>query len=223
MTAASSLPSQPERSPMPVLLHIDSSFRTADTSVSRQLTALFRSEWLAANPTGTVVYRDLVADPVPHLQHSEHLQGDEAPLRATLARELEQADLVLIGTPMHNFTVPSVLKAWIDHSIIMGRTGGGIGSTGTVAGKQVVVIASRGGGYSPGTPGEDKEFATSYLDAMLRGLFGMVPEFIVAELTLANSVPQLAHLKDLAKDSLDKARQEVLVRARAERADRDAA
>ncbi|MGA4506734.1 FMN-dependent NADH-azoreductase [Propionibacteriaceae bacterium G1746] len=197
---------------MPTLLHVDASLSTDGPSVSRELTAAFREEWLNQNPDGTVIYRDLATDPIPHLQAADHAAGDKAPLRATLAAELEQADLILIGTPMHNFTVPSVLKAWIDQACVMGRTGG---ADGTAAGTPTVVINSRGGGYSEGTPNEDKEFVTTYLDKVLRNLFGIEPEFIVAELTLADYVPQMAHLRELAAGNRTKARQDVVDRARA--------
>ncbi|WP_068399923.1 FMN-dependent NADH-azoreductase [Kribbia dieselivorans] len=196
---------------MPTLLHIDSSLATDGPSVSKELTAAFREEWLNQNPDGTVIYRDLAAEPIPHLRAAEHVAGDSTPLRATLATELEQADLILIGAPMHNFTVPSVLKAWIDQACVMGRTGG---PEGTAAGTPTVVVASRGGGYSPGTPNEDKEFVTSYLNAVLPAMFGLEPEFIVAELTLADSVPQMAELRDLAAASRTSARENVIARAR---------
>ena len=87
-------------------------------------------------PEGTVIYRDLAAEPLPHLDglaahagfaptenHTPEQQAAFA-LRDTLAGELEQADAVLIGAPMYNFTIPSTLKAWLDHVIIMGRTAG---------------------------------------------------------------------------------------------------
>lgn len=196
---------------MPTLLHIDSSLATDGSSVSKELTAAFREEWLAHNPDGTVIYRDLAVDPIPHLKAADHVAGDNAPLRATLAGELEQADLILIGAPMHNFSIPSVLKAWIDQALVMGRTGG---AEGAAAGTPTVVVTSRGGGYSAGTPNEDKEFSATYLDTVLRGLFGLEPEIIVSELTLANSVPQMAHLKDLAAASRSNAHEQVRSRAR---------
>ncbi|WP_018296581.1 FMN-dependent NADH-azoreductase [Corynebacterium lubricantis] len=197
---------------MPTLLHIDSSLGTKESSVSKQLSAAFQEEWLAQNPDGTVIYRDLAADPIPHLTAADHAAGDKAPLRAKLAEEMEQADLILIGTPMHNFTIPSTLKAWIDQACITGRTGS---AEGTVAGTPTVVINARGGGYSPGTPNEDKEFATSYLNKVLSGMFGIEAEFIVSELTLADFVPQMEHLRDLAADNHTKAQQQVVERARA--------
>lgn len=197
---------------MPTLLHIDSSLATDGFSVSKELTAAFREEWLNHHPDGTVIYRDLAAEPIPHLRSVDHAAGDGAPLRAALAAEMEEADLILIGAPMHNFTIPSVLKAWIDQACVMGRTGG---AEGTAAGTPTVVVNSRGGGYSPGTPNQDKEFVTTYLDTVFRGIFGLEPEFIVSELALADTVPQMAHLRELAEVSRTKARQDVVARARA--------
>src|SRR5690349_8322482 len=106
------------------LLHIDSS-ALSDSSVSREVTAIFRKEWQNRHPDGTVIYRDLARDPLPHLTEdgiigsrtpaSAHTPGqaEAAALRAALADELEAADAVVIGTPMYNFTIPSALKAWL--------------------------------------------------------------------------------------------------------------
>src|SRR5690242_10158993 len=135
---------------MATLLHIDSS-ALHEPSVSREVTAIFRREWEAQHPGGTVVYRDLAANPLPHLtgdgilgaltpaEARTEAQAEAYELRARLAEELERADAVLIGTPMYNFTIPSALKAWLDLVIIPGRTAGDQGS---VAGKPVTVVAA---------------------------------------------------------------------------------
>jgi FMN-dependent NADH-azoreductase len=207
---------------MATLLHIDSS-ALHEPSVSREVTAVFRKEWEDQHPDGTVVYRDLAADPLPHLtadgivgaltppEARTAAQAEAFALRVALAEELENADAVLIGTPMYNFTVPSALKAWIDQVVIPGRTAG---DPGTVAGKPVTVVAARGGGYGAGTPREQYEFLTRYLDKALTGLLAVEVDFIVPELTLARVNPQMAGLIDAADASRAKAREDARTKAK---------
>ncbi|MEU8826082.1 NAD(P)H-dependent oxidoreductase [Streptomyces sp. NPDC048636] len=210
---------------MPTLLHIDSSIWPGDASASRAVTATFRKEWEARHPNGTVIYRDLAAEPLPHLDgaaaHAGFVPaGDRTPeqheafaLRETLAGELERADAVLIGAPMYNFTIPSTLKAWLDHVIIMGRTSGAEQTT--TSGTPTVVVASRGGGYGPGTPRESFEFVTTYLDKALSGALGLDVEFVVPELTLARTNPAMADLIELADASKAKAHEDATSKAKA--------
>ncbi|MEV6104474.1 NAD(P)H-dependent oxidoreductase [Streptomyces sp. NPDC051940] len=207
---------------MATLLHLDSS-AIPEGSASREVTAAFRAEWQAAHPGGAVIYRDLAADPVPHLdahgitaafvpaEHQTEEQRRALALRHTLAEELESADAVLIGTPMYNFTIPSSLKAWLDQAIIVGRTGG---EEGTVAGKPVTVVAARGGSYAPGTPRQDYEFVTNYLEKVLTGMMGLRVDFIVPEMTLAPVKPELAQFIPLADASRAKAHDDAKTRAR---------
>ncbi|MFD5465195.1 FMN-dependent NADH-azoreductase [Kitasatospora sp. NPDC127059] len=194
---------------MPTLLHIDSSALT-DGSVSREVTAAFREAWQAEHPGGTVIHHDLAADPLPHLEAAgitagylpaEARTAEQAAafaLREQLMVELESADAVLIGAPMYNFTIPSTLKAWLDHVILMGRTAGDQPSA---KGTPVTVVASRGGSYGPGAPREPYEFVTTYLEKVLGGGLGLEVDFIVPELTLAASVPQLAEFVPRAVES----------------------
>jgi FMN-dependent NADH-azoreductase len=207
---------------MATLLHLDSS-AFHEPSVSREVTATFRREWEARHPDGTVIYRDLAKDPLPHLTadgivalgapadtHTPE-QAAAAALREELAGELERADAILIGTPMYNFTIPSTLKAWLDQVIIVGRTAG---EGGSVAGKPVTVVAARGGGYGPGTPRESFEFVTTYLEKVLTGMLSLDVEFIVPELTLAATVPEMAPLIDAAEASRAEARQAATQKAK---------
>ena len=129
---------------MPTLLHIDSSLNINGPSVSRTHTAAFVKEWLQQNPEGKVIRRDLAAEPLPHLDEADYYAETTPALRETLASEMEEADIILIGAPMHNFSIPSTLKAWIDQACIMGRT---TGPDSTTAGTTTIVITSRGGGY----------------------------------------------------------------------------
>lgn len=208
---------------MPTLLHLDSAAVT-EGSASRDVAATFRQTWEAQHPDGTVVYRDLAAEPLPHIdataiaagfsdpaQHTAEQQAAFA-VRSALAAELEQADAVLIGSPMYNFTIPSTLKAWLDHVIIAGRTSGNAPSA---AGTPVTVVASRGGSYAPGTPREGNEFVQNYLEKVLTDLLGLEVDFIVPELTLARTNPAMAHLIDLGDASRERAFEDAKSKAKA--------
>ncbi|WP_181767332.1 FMN-dependent NADH-azoreductase [Streptomyces albidus (ex Kaewkla and Franco 2022)] len=196
---------------MATLLHIDSSLFPQEGSVSRDVAASFRKAWEEQHPEGKVVYRDLAANPLPHLDVVGASAGFAPPeshtpeqaaafaLRDELARELEEADAVLIGAPMYNYTIPSTLKAWIDHVILQGRTAGA--ETPSGAGTPTVVVASRGGGYGPGTPRESFEFVQNYLGKVLGEIMALDVEFVVPELTLAPTTPGMESLIDSAQAS----------------------
>jgi FMN-dependent NADH-azoreductase len=113
---------------------------------------------------------------------------------------------------MYNFSIPSTLKAWLDQVIVLGRTAG---ETPSAAGTPVVIVASRGGGYGPGTPREEFEFVTNYLEKVFAGQLGITDvEFVVPELTLARVVPAMAQLIDLADASKAKAHDEAAAKAK---------
>ncbi|NUP48419.1 MAG: FMN-dependent NADH-azoreductase [Catenulispora sp.] len=196
---------------MATLLHIDASLHPGEASASRSVTAAFAGAWRAAHPEGAVVYRDLAADPLPHIDGltvsagfsdpAEHSEAQAAAHAARLAliEQAEAADAIVIGAPMYNFGVATSLKAWIDHLILAGRTSGE--GTRSLAGKPVVIVASRGGSYEPGTPREGMEYVKNYLAAVFSAHLGVTPEFITIQLTLAHSVPAMAELKPLAEAS----------------------
>ncbi|WP_043265191.1 NAD(P)H-dependent oxidoreductase [Streptomyces sp. CT34] len=209
---------------MATLLLIDSSVFPEGGSASRSVTSAFRKTWEEQHPDGTVIHRDLGADPVPHLDgvgasagfadpatHTPEQQAAFA-LRTRLAEELERADAIVIGAPMYNFTIPSTLKAWLDQAIIMGRTAG---ENSSLKGKPVTVVASRGGSYAPGTPREPFEYVQNYLEAVLNGAFGLEVDFIVPELTMAPANPAMAELVPLYETSRDRAHEEAAARAKA--------
>ncbi|WP_340559718.1 FMN-dependent NADH-azoreductase [Streptomyces sp. GSL17-111] len=183
---------------MATLLHLDTSLN-GDTSASRAVTAAFRTTWENEHPEGTVIYRDLSQDPVPHLDGS----GFASELRETLIRELETADAVLIGAPMYNYAIPSTLKAWIDHVLVMGRTAAA--PEPSAAGTPTTIVASRGGSYAPGTPQEGNDYVQDYLRYVFATQMGLDVEFIVPELTLAPTVPAMEELIPLFEKSRDAA------------------
>jgi len=174
------------------LLHIDSSV-LGPHSVSRQVSAAIVDRLRQATPSLDIVYRDLTQTPLAHLSgsHLAAAQGAPAPaelgpdLAASVAvlNEFLAADIVVIGAPMYNFTIPSQLKAWIDRILVAGKTFryGANGPEGLAGNKRVIVVISRGGFYGPGTPAE----AAEHLQTYLRTVFGFIGvtnvEFIVAE------------------------------------------
>jgi FMN-dependent NADH-azoreductase len=201
------------------LLHIDSSIQ-GEQSVSRRLTARAASAWKAAHPGGTVTYRDLGAEPLPHLnaaggtahmvpaeQHTP-AQAASYALRVQLIDEVKAADTVILGLPLYNFGPPSTVKAWVDHLVVAGLSYDPERGEGLLGGRELIVVRSRGGGYGSGTPREGWDHAEQWLPHGLM-LTGLEPRYIVAELTLANVVPAMAELKPLAAESLAAAEAEI--------------
>ena len=156
------------------ILRIDSSIN-GENSASRHLTDSIVGQLKASNWGEQVVTRDLVANPLPHLTL-------EAFADSTVLDEFLAADVVVIGAPMYNFTVPSQLKAWIDRIAIAGKTFRytETGPEGLAGGKRVIIALARGGFYSKGTPTAEFEFVERYLKAAFNFL-GIEPEFVLAE------------------------------------------
>jgi FMN-dependent NADH-azoreductase len=180
------------------LLHIDSSVR-GDQSVSRRLTALAAERWRATHPGGTVTYRDLAVDPIPHLNPAV-----PATLSAELIDEIKRADTLLLGLPLYNFGAPSTVHSWVDHIVAPGLSIDPETGQGLLADTDFVVLASRGGGYGPGTPREGWDHAQAWLPHAV-SMTGLQPRFITAELTMADSNPAMAELRPLAAESLSRA------------------
>jgi FMN-dependent NADH-azoreductase len=154
------------------ILHIDASI-SGDNSASRQLTSSVIGNLRREGQE--VLYRDLAADPLPHLTLDQF--ADTSVLDEFLA-----ADAVVIGAPMYNFTLPTQLKAWIDRIVISGKTFRytANGPEGLAKGKRVIVALARGGFYNQGSPAS----ALEHLETYLRGIFnfiGIEPEFVAAD------------------------------------------
>jgi FMN-dependent NADH-azoreductase len=165
------------------LLHIDSSI-LGENSVTRQLSAAIVERLQRAGPTREVTHRDLAAEPLPHLTLG-HLPSDavgDGPVSQAVLDEFLAADIVVVGAPMYNFTLPSQLKAWLDRILIAGTTFryGPQGPEGLAGGKRVIVAIARGGLYGPGAPSASFEHLETYLRAVF-AFIGIVPEVIVAE------------------------------------------
>ena len=175
------------------LLQIDSSARRT-SSVSRRLTAKFAEEWRKSHPDSEVIQRDLSATALPlitddwgatYLEDSQLTLAQRSYLSTSdqLIQELAAADTVVIGAPMYNFTIPSLLKAWIDQVVRLGKTVGygPNGPQGLLGRKKVVVITSRGSAYEKGTAREAFDFQEPYLRHIL-GFIGLTDvTFIHAE------------------------------------------
>ena len=156
------------------ILHIDSSI-SGEQSATKALTRSIVDQLKNAQWGEEVVYRDLAANPLPHLTL-------DAFADTTVLDEFLAADTVVIGAPMYNFTLPTQLKAWIDRLAVAGTTFRYTenGPEGLVKDKRVIIALARGGFYGEGSPAAGLEHLESYL----RGLFnfiGIEPEFVLAE------------------------------------------
>ena len=176
------------------LLHVDSSILGA-YSTSRLLTAETVAAWKAAHPDTTVEYLDLAVDAPGHFtadalaiktgpqaEPTEAQQRENA-LSEKLVSQFLAADVVVIGAPLYNFSIPTQLKAWIDRLGQVGRTFKytETGPVGLAGGKTVIVASSRGGVYSTTEGGQATEHQESYLKVIL-GFFGITDvRFVRAE------------------------------------------
>ncbi|MEU0569042.1 NAD(P)H-dependent oxidoreductase [Nonomuraea sp. NPDC005983] len=209
------------------LLHLDASARRA--SFSRRLSARYAETWRGANPSGGYVYRDLAADPVPHIDEAwtelcdhilEHEIRDISRYREAvrtpagerawsivepLLDEVVAADVILIGTPMYNFSIPSSLKAWLDQITFPKMS---------LKGRSFVVTSARGGAYGPGTPREPMDHQESFLRDFFQGHFA-VEDVVFVHAELVNSLldPALAHLRGKHEESLAAALERVATEA----------
>ncbi|MEV5572574.1 NAD(P)H-dependent oxidoreductase [Spirillospora sp. NPDC052269] len=201
---------------MTSLLHLTASARR--DSFSRRVGDAFADAWREAHPEGSYVLRDVAAAPVPHITEAwtelcdyalEHQISDPARLHEAartpaqraawsivepLLDELLAADVVLIATPMYNYSVPSSLKAWLDQ-VTFPRV--------SLAPRRFVVASARGGAYGPGTPKERFDHQESFLRDFFQGHFGVDDTtFVHAELVNTRVDPSLATLRPKHDESL---------------------
>ena len=166
------------------ILVVDSSPRGAG-SFSRKLSHAIVEKLKAKNPNATVAVRDLTVRPMPHLEEvhlaaffappETHPGNDREAIRHSdeAIAELTSADTIVIGVPMYNFSIASVLKAWIDHLVRVNRTFRytATGAEGLVTGKKVFLAMATGGVYSEGAM-KSYDFAEPYLRTIL-GFIGI--------------------------------------------------
>jgi len=175
------------------ILHIDSSI-LGDNSVSRQLSAAIVDTLRNKLPHATVTSRNVAHDEIPHLSGEivsaaftpeadwTDTQRKERARTNELIEEFLASDVVVIGAPMYNFSVPSQLKAWIDRIATAGRTFkyGPNGPEGLAGGKKVFIASSRGGIYST-EQGKLMDFQEDYLKTVM-GFVGITDvHFVRAE------------------------------------------
>lgn len=202
---------------MSSLLHLDSSADLTG-SASRRLTARFAAGWTERGHS--VVRRDLFEERPPHLPSNKlHWapalrfgEGDVRPedeaYQDELIGELLAADVVLIGAPMYNWSVPSTLKAWIDWIHVPGKSApGGPDEVAPLLGKPVVIASGRGLAYGPDSGNVDHELAA--LRQCFEGSMQMVVHPVLAELTLAPVVPDLRAYSDQSAASRAAAEAEI--------------
>ncbi|HEY6465521.1 MAG TPA: NAD(P)H-dependent oxidoreductase [Candidatus Acidoferrales bacterium] len=184
------------------LLHIDASIRGSH-SVSRTVTAAIVNKLKRANPGIEAAYRDLIATPPPHMTFatlpddhpSSVLAGPLSPAQRAIRNESQKileefmaADIVVLGAPMYNWSLPTQLKSWLDIIIVPGRTFtyGRFGpERGLVGDKRVIVVSTRGLFYGPGARDAYAEHSETYLRAVLSFLGVNNPEFVIAEGVMA--------------------------------------
>jgi FMN-dependent NADH-azoreductase len=155
-----------------------------DRSVSRKLTANFAETWLKTHPGGKVIPRDLSTlhlTPVdgfwvgavytPQDKRTEK-QNEALVVSDALIAELQHADEYVFGVPMHNFSIPSTLKLWIDQVVRAGKTFsyGANGAKGLLSGKKATVLIASGGVYDQNSAMASFNFVAPYL----RTVFGFI-------------------------------------------------
>lgn len=152
------------------ILYIKSSI-TGDNSQTNQVLDALHQKWTQKHPDAVHNVRDLTADPLPHLA-PEHLA--QAPAKGAQAlAELKSADVLVVAAPMYNFSVPSTLKAWIDHVAKAGETFKytETGPVGLLKAKRAVLVVGTGGVYSQG-PAAAADFVVPFLKTVL-GFMGI--------------------------------------------------
>jgi FMN-dependent NADH-azoreductase len=158
------------------ILHITCSPR-GSYSASTKLSEFIVERLRERAPRAQIIRRDLGLAPLPHaddafvwavLGRAAEIQSDAFALSDTLIEELESAACIVIGTPMHNFTVPSALKAWIDQVVRIRRTFQSTpdGKIGLLPDRPVMIAVASGGHYA-GDAARQPDFLTPYLEAIL--------------------------------------------------------
>lgn len=195
------------------LLHVDTSV-LGNNSVSRQLTAETVAQWQATHAGTTVEYLDLAVDAPNHFdadalgikvgQPAEptEAQKRENAVSERLVSQFLAADVIVVGAPLYNFSVPSQLKAWIDRLAQAGRTFKYTdkGAVGLAGGKTVIVVSSRGGVYSTSEGGRAAEHQESYLQVVF-GFFGITDvRFVRAEGVAMGEAPRNTAIESARAD-----------------------
>ena len=195
------------------LLHVDSSI-LGTNSVSRQLTAEVVAAWLKSHPDTTVEYLDLAVNAPNHFNadalaikgvaqaEPTEAQRAENAVSEQLVRQFLASEVIVVGAPFYNFSIPTQLKAWIDRLAQQGRTFTYTekGPIGLATGKTVIVASTRGGAFSTSEGGQAMEHQESYLKVVF-GFFGITDVRIVrAEGLAMGDAPKAAALSAARSD-----------------------
>ncbi len=166
------------------ILHIDAS-ANGEQSESMRLSNDFIHRWKTEYPADQVIQRDIVGNPLPHIdsvilgsmmtpaEQRTPEQNATAGQYEELVQEFLDAEVLVLGVPMYNFSIPSTLKAWIDHITVPGRTFEytAEGPVGLIRNKQVYIISTRGGFYKD-NPMDQMDHQISYLQTLF-GFLGI--------------------------------------------------
>ena len=195
------------------LFRLDASINP-DRSASRAIADIVESEWLAENPAGVVVRRNLGTEPIAAGAWTGALRASWTPeaartqeqtaaiaLAAGLAEEVRSADAVLLAVPLYNFGIPQHVKTWID-VVLAGATSA---NEELLAGKPAVLVVVRGGAYGAGTPREGWDHSTGYLRRIIADVWGADLTLVERESTLVGVNPALDDFKELAGQFKDAA------------------
>lgn len=162
------------------ILHLDASPR-GERSISRQLSREFVDDWKRLHPSDSVIYRDIGHNPPPHVTEAwvvgayappkDHTPEAQEAMRLSdvLIDEFLSADHYVFGVSMHNFSVPSTFKAYVDQIVRIGRTFTADWK-GLVSDKRMLIITARGGDYSPGSPASPFDHQQPWI----RTIFGFI-------------------------------------------------
>ncbi len=197
---------------MTTLLRLDSS-AGGSHSRSRAITSAFVEAWREGGADRRVVERDLHRNPPEHLPSAAlHwgpglVAGDRPPAWEARQREfldeLLGADAVVIGVPLYNYSMPSTLKAWVDHVHVPGVTAGVPDLP--LRGRPAVLVSTRGGRYGGGASPDAWDHATAALEVVLGESMGMTTHRIVSDGTIAFDLEEFAAGRDAAQETLDAA------------------
>jgi len=195
------------------LFRLDASINPA-TSSSRAIADIVEAEWLAANPGGTIVRKNLGTQPLASTAWTSALAASWAPeearddkqraaiaLAAAQAEELRSADAALLAVPLYNYGIPQHVKTWIDVVIAGAKSA----DEALLEGKPAVLVVVRGGAYGPGTPREGWDHSTDYLRRVLSDIWKADLTVVEREFTLVGVNPALDGFKDLAAQLKDAA------------------
>ncbi|GGO45659.1 FMN-dependent NADH-azoreductase [Streptomyces lasiicapitis] len=193
------------------LLRIDASI-LGPISASKELADLVLAEWAAERPDEQVVTRHLGTDPLPadawaivvEAAHNtpEDQRSDVQKAAGTLAKELHDelvaANAVVLAFPLYNYGVSAHVKNWIDLVIAGAVVTGGTSRDRLLEGKPVVLLTTRGGNYSKGTPKEGWDHSTPFLRRVLADAWGADLTVVEREFTLVGIKPELDQFAELA-------------------------